>query len=69
MHNNDLKHAFERDLILSSTKGVVTFAGEVEVDNDDENGYFTITQKYCHNNKHKTRIIKGQLLIGTVEED
>lgn len=69
-YNKDLPHAEERNLILSSLKGVITFSGDVEIDNDDENGHFTIKQTYLDNQyKKQVRTISGQLLVNDVKTE
>lgn len=68
MYNKDLPHAEERNLILSTLTGVAKFGGDIAIDNDDENGHFTLTQTYYWNGEEKTRIIRGQLTVTAVEE-
>ena len=66
-YNKDLPHAEERNLILSSLKDVIKFSGTVEIDNDDENGHFTLTQTYYWDGKTQVRTISGQLLVTDVK--
>jgi len=70
MFNKDLSHTEERKLILSSLRGVIKFGGEVEIDDDDENGNFTLTQTYYDNLEQRDhiRVIRGTLLVTQVED-
>ena len=69
MLNKDLEHSEERNLILSSLKDVIKFSGDVEIDNDDENGFFTLTQTYYWNEKTHVRTISAQLLVKDVKTE
>lgn len=69
MYNKDLKNNDERRLLLSMMTGVVRLNGDVTIDDDDENGHFTLTQKYTWGDKERTRIIHCQLTVTGVSND
>lgn len=69
MHNKDLPFSDERNLILSTLTGAVKFGGSIEIDNDDDNGHFTITQTWMWDDKKQTRTISGRLVITNVNTE
>jgi len=64
--NSNLPHAEERNVILGHLTGAMRFGGDVTVDNDDEDGHFTITHRWVWNDHEYIKIIKAQLVVTDV---
>jgi hypothetical protein len=66
MNNNQLPNANERKQIMDTLTGLIKFGGQIEIDDDDSDGHFTITQTWDWNGESNVRVLHCQLTVDKI---